>query len=169
MTENFHHISLKNHHKTVSMMILHNNIYQASKITPRDVLARILWYENSHFIRIVISAQKTYQNFQPIYHSIKSNTISQIYIEKQIKIASYIHVFILHLKQRTRNKNSKSSSICLQISNLFSLLLPVPFHPQHEKNTLPNINQRAIFVMKTTETGRNYRIVAWPSKLRHRW
>jgi hypothetical protein len=158
MTENFHHISLKNHHKTVSMMILHNIIYQASQITPRDVLARILWYENSHFIRIVISAQKTYQNFQPIYHSIKSNTISQIYI------ASYIHA------SKATDQKQKQQKFQHLPSNFQSLLTAsCSISSSTWKEHIANINQRAIFVMKTTETGRNYRIVAWPSKLRHRW
>ena len=38
------------------------------------------------FIRIVITAQNTYQNCKTISHSIKSNTISRIYIEKHLKI-----------------------------------------------------------------------------------
>jgi len=45
-----------------------------------------------------MTAQNTYQNCQTIYHSIKSNTISRIYIEKHLKI--YMQVtFILHQKQ----------------------------------------------------------------------
>ena len=81
------------------------------------------------FIRIVITAQNTYQNCKTISHSIKSNTISRIYIEKHLKIEGYIHIFILHQKQRTKNKNNKSSSIYLQISNLFSLLVPCSISP----------------------------------------
>jgi len=38
------------------------------------------------FIRIVITAQNTYQNCKTISHSIKSNTISRVYIEKHLKI-----------------------------------------------------------------------------------
>ena len=104
------------------------------------------------FNRIAILVQKIYYNFQPIYHNIKSNRISHIYIEKHIKIASYM--LSSCIKSNTlETKIAKvpifaSNFPCLRITcSLFRFILTW-------KSTLPNINQKAIFVMENTETSR---------------